>query len=397
MVAVGVLCVAQTVAVWGEHVLFYNGLTFWAYDHLGGARGVSMALGAVTFPALFSYPAGLLVGALPPKLVLAVCAAIRAALAFLLLALVLRPGFSPLAILGVAASILLVDSFFMPVLKAALPGWSGTHEARRARANALLEATDAPGFILGPLFAVAFYHARGIAGPAFALAISYAVALVFVLAVPRPAALMPSETQAAAVAMEPVAPPPTLPNAPSVPLLIGAWTVGMFVLGLTQALALPFVLEVLHRSEHVYGVLAAVLGGGITVGAVLWSLDPILRVPTSRRFTLALLFGGGALIGGALAVTAFWCGVAWFLGGIGLVGVPLTLTTLLQEESAARRRTGLLGLTHTTEAAGLLLGELAAFWLQSRLGLRGAFGLGGVLLLFCAAVTVAQARHRGRN
>ena len=189
---------------------------------------------------------------------------------------------------------MLVDSFFMPVLKAALPLWAGKTPALRGRANALLEATDAPGFVLGPPAAAFLYLRFGLPGIALALAASYGVALALLMPLPVPAApKILAQAGETAEAVERAAPA----TAPLMFFLVTS-AFSMLVLGLVQTLALPFVREVLQQSEATFGMLVALMGVGVTLGAGVWSLSPLLRLPITLRLLLSLATAGAALLGG---------------------------------------------------------------------------------------------------
>lgn len=393
---VGLLCAAQTCAVWGEHVLFWNGLSLWAYDHLGGTRGIGIALFTITLPALFSYPAGRMVGGLPARQTLRRCGAVRVLLITLLLfyaceARLLHVPSSPaesVVVLGLAALAVLVDSFFMPVLKASLPSWAGSTPAQRGRANALLEATDAPGFVLGPPAAAYLYVLFGLPGIAFALAVSYGAALALLMRLPVSAA--PQTAHLSNEAAETVEQSST-PSSSSAPLafFLVISALSMLVLGLVQTLALPFVREVLQQSEVVFGTLVALMGVGVTLGAGVWSLSPLLRLPNTLRLLLSLAAAGAALLWGGRVHSAAFCGAAWLIGGMGFAGIALSLTTRFQDEVSAAGRTRLLGLAHTTEAVGLLVGAAIAPPLVLFIGLRNAFCGAGVSLLLLSFVGIA--------
>src|SRR5437870_13811742 len=119
-------CAAQLLAVLGEHVLLVTAMPMWAYDLTHSAQGVSLALIAVTAPALLSLPAGAWTSRFATRRVLLGCGALRLPLTILMLTIrvgLLGPAGALRAALALAFAISLVDSFFMPALKAALPEW----------------------------------------------------------------------------------------------------------------------------------------------------------------------------------------------------------------------------------------------------------------------------------
>src|SRR5205823_7830481 len=78
-------CIAQLLAVLGEHILLVTALPMWAYDRTHSAEGVSLALIAVTAPALLSLPAGAWTARFTTRRVLLGCGALRLLLTALML------------------------------------------------------------------------------------------------------------------------------------------------------------------------------------------------------------------------------------------------------------------------------------------------------------------------
>ncbi|MEV8514642.1 MFS transporter [Dactylosporangium sp. NPDC051484] len=126
-----------------------------------------------------------------------------------------------------------------------------------------------------------------------------------------------------------------------------------------------YVLEELHSSAVVYGILLAVLAAGVTVGS-------LLAPRAKRRFgETAVLVGGAGMLGvplGALAIVpnVVVTGVAVFLSGLGM-GLWQVMSSSLRQAVTPDR----------------LLGRVMASY---RLVGRGASSLGGVLGGALAAV-----------
>src|SRR5438067_13408070 len=78
-------CGAQLLAVLGEHILLVTALPMWAYDRTHSAEVVSLALIAVTAPALLSLPAGAWTARFTTRRVLLGCGALRLLLTALML------------------------------------------------------------------------------------------------------------------------------------------------------------------------------------------------------------------------------------------------------------------------------------------------------------------------
>jgi predicted MFS family arabinose efflux permease len=284
------------------------------------------------------------------------------------------------AALGIAFLVSLVDSFFMPALKAALPGWVPGEQLLRG--NSYLEATDVPAQLFGPPLAVALYARWGLTGAAGAQVLAYGTALALLAAAPFPhAAVSPAEALGDRLRR-------TLRGARASFLVrrtMAAWTLGMTAVGIAEALTLPFVREALHEPETVFGVFGALIGVGMALGALLASFwEP----PVSDAGLLAI---AGAVSTAALAVFAAGqsvpvCGAALVAGGAGMIWVHVAATTVLQVELPEEARAGMLGLTHTIQAAGLLLGMALAGELARGWGLRATLGGAVGLLMLATAV-----------
>jgi MFS family permease len=379
---------AQLASVLGEHVFLWTALPIWVYDGTGSASSVALALGVVTAPALVSLPAGAWTSRYATRPVLLGCGALRLALVVLLL--FAREPLLPFrlalpAALGIAFLVSLVDSFFMPALLAALPEW--LPEEQLLRANSFLEATDVPAQLFGPPLAVLLYERGGLTGAVAAQALAYGTGLALLAATPFPGASGRAAEALGARLRR------TLRGARESFLVrrtLAAWTLGMTAVGLAEALTLPFVREELRQPESVFGLFGALIGGGMALGALIASLwEP----PLSGA---GLLAAAGAVSTTALAVFAagrsvLLCGAALVVGGAGMIWVHVAATTVLQVELPEEARAGTLGLTHTIQAAGLLLGLALAGDLANRWGIRATLQGAVVLLLTATALAAATA------
>lgn len=390
------LCGAQVFSVLGEQALLATALPLWAYDALASARGSSLALAAFAFPALFSFPAAVAVSRYAPLEVLRASGIARLVSVALLCILTLMPhaarGVSFGSILFLAALVALADSFFMPALKAGVPAWVSQHQLLRA--NAWLEATDGPGWIAGPLLATMLYAQMGITGPAFLLFLCYAIGLATLLTVPRlPRTSIPQPVPWTGGWVSGIRLLQHTYGRPAFRALFAAWVVGMTAAGLVEASALPFLREILHLPESAWGGFMGLWGVGMVAGAGAWGLTN-LRVRSLLIFALCLIVAALSLF--ALALTTWVSAAAWFFSGIGFVGVHMAASTLLQSETDAQDTMPLLGLTHSLEAGGLLIGLAIGTALtvargpQATLTLSIAFLVAAVMILWlsCPTATV---------
>ena len=310
------------------------------------------------------------------------CSAARTALtllAVLLLWIVQTTllAWTPLARVALVAlpvfGVSLVDSFFMPTLKAGATQW--VNPRHWLRLNAIIEATDIPAYLVGPLLGVALFERGGAAGAALTLALAYAAGwLLLALRLPRTAPPAPDNTAAPLSLMC----PPALRRP-----LIG-WILATAVLGIIQVLVLPFIETELNLPDSAWGVFGALVGVGITLGAVAGGL---LEERVSPALLLVVSGGvvGASLLVFALTHSAWVCGAMWMVGGAGFAGLHIGTTTLVQQKSPPAQHTTLLGLTHSVEAAGSLLGLLAAPSLSATFGLRQTL-IGAAVVMLGAAL-----------
>lgn len=374
-------CGAQALAVLGEHILLMTALPLWAYEHTHSAQGVSLALLAVALPALFSFPAGAWAARRSPRTVLLGAGLLRL---LLTLGLLLPTAPVPL-VLTLAVGIGLMDSVFMPALKAAVPDWVAPD--RLLAANGWLEATDIPAQLLGPPLAVALYAAVGFTGPVLAQAAAYAAAFLLLLSARLPSRPPHEATKNETQERKASAIREALRIARRTPVLrqtLTALTMGMAAAGIADTLALPFLRQILGQPIRVFGVFGTILGVGMAAGA---GLSAIWEPPMSRQRVLsgAALLAASALGLLATAHAPWVAGAAWLLGGAAFVWVQITATAVLQETPPPEARSSLLGLSHTLEAGGLLLGVALAGQAAGHWGLRPTLGFAAVLLLLSAA------------
>lgn len=374
-------CIAQLVSVIGEHIFLSTALPMWAFDRTHNAHGVAMALGAVTVAAVFSLPAGAWTSRHSTKSVLLGCAIAR----LLLTALIFAAGFTKhdfIFVIACVFAISLVDSFFMPALKAAVPEW--VPPSQLIRANGFVEATDIPAQLFGPLLGVAVYIRYGLIGAVLAQVLAYAFALVMLICTRFPK-ISASEKNADSLVVNRIW--LTLKCAWKTFIIrrtLLAWTAGMTAAGVVETLILPFIHNTLHLPESVFGLLGALLGLGMTVGALISTIWDI-SISDIALLAVSMCISTAALMFFAHAKTLFVCGCAIFVIGIGLVLVHVASTTIAQEELPEELRAGMLGLTHTIEAIGLLIGLSFAGGISAKIGIRNTI-YGSSAILFVGAI-----------
>lgn len=379
-------CIAQLVSVLGEHIFLVTALPMWAYDKTKSAHGVALALGAVTIAALFSLPAGAWTSRHSTRSVLLGCGLVRLLFAALILiAHHIRYEFG--FVLACVFAISLVDSFFMPALKAAVPDW--VPPSQLIRANGFLEATDIPAQLFGPLLGVAVYMRWGLTGAVYAQILTYALALIMLAFTRFPKMYVSGGSQGNVVMHRIWFTLQCAWRTFVVRRTLMAWTAGMAAAGVVEALILPFIHTELHQPESAFGLFGALLGSGMTLGAL---ISTIWDYPFSEIALLAVSMGVStiALLVFAHGKTVPVCGAATLVLGAGLVLVYVASTTIAQVELPEEIRAGMLGLTHSIEAVGLLIGLGFAGGLAARFGIRNTIdGAVGILLIGAILASVA--------
>lgn len=379
---------AQLVAVLGEHVFLLTALPLWAYDVTHSTRGIGLALAAVTAPALLSLPAGAWTSLRPTRRVLVGCAVLRLVLTLTLLFVseaALRAPAGIAFVLAVAFGVSLVDSFFMPALKAALPGWVPRRDLLRA--NSILEASDIPAQLFGPPLGVFLYAGWGLRGAAAGQALVYLMALVMLARTPFPEQLGDPGTGSTRLGVRVRETLRSAWGSPVIRRTLLAWTAGMVAMGIAEVAVLPFITDELRQPESIFGLFGAVMGAGMVLGAIAASVweppvsDAGLLAAASAVVTLAL----GVF---AAAHSVVLCAGALFFVGLGVVWVHVSANTLLQDGLPEAARAGALGLAHSIEAAGLLAGQAMGAALGTPWGSRGLLEA-AVGFLALGAVTAA--------
>lgn len=385
-------CAAQLVSVMGEHIFLATALPLWAFDRTGSTRGVGIALVAATAPALLSLHAGAWTSRHSTRSVLLGCGVMRLLLtALLLITRGETSNFYPT--LACVFAIVTVDSFFMPALKSALPEW--VPGPQLIRANSFMESTDIPAQIFCPPLAVVLYMKWGLAGAVWAQVLAYGIALSMLASTPFPWTSRSADASEQRLSERVRHILRIAWQSVLVRRTLIAWTIAMVTAGVAEVIVLPFIRTELHQPESVFGLFGALIGLGMGIGAA------ISAIWEDRFSDTGLLAAAMAIATLALAVLAngsnlVVCAGAVVMIGVGLVLVHVAATTIMQSELPEDIRAGMLGLIHSIEAAGLLVGLCFGGEFAMRLGIRATLDGGAALLVVATVLAVSSTRRRGR-
>jgi DHA3 family macrolide efflux protein-like MFS transporter len=164
-----------------------------------------------------------------------------------------------------------------------------------------------------------------------------------------------------------------------------AFASGMFVLGCFGPLIAVYVRESLHASTRTFGVVSAMIGAGLIVGAQL--VNSVGK--NLKNSTLVLMGLGGIAVGLSLLtfVTFVWATIlANLFIGISVAAIVVPATTLMQQETPAelmgRVGSAVMSLIFTAQIAGLALSGTLA----DHVGVRHVFAYCGVALVVLIVV-----------
>jgi predicted MFS family arabinose efflux permease len=173
-------------------------------------------------------------------------------------------------------------------------------------------------------------------------------------------------------------------------LAMGALMVGQ---GITNALLVPFINQVLHGDEQIFGWIVTAQGVGGLAGGLLIGRIGKLFSPTSILSVSAWLLGAIILV----IVNIPWLPLVLAL--VALVGLPVvafivTESTLMQTGVTDEYRGRVFGAYGTTQALTVLVGMGLASTLGDRVGVVPFFNLVGGLYLLCGFIILIMVGRR---
>ena len=334
--------------------------------------------------AVFAGPAGLLADRVAPRRVLTVTAVIAAAAcAVLPFAVGLGPLLALVAVLGIA------NAFAMPAEFTLLPAVAEGHDL--VRANGQVEFARYAGAIVGPVAGGLLAAAGGATGALLADAATFlalaavAVALRVKWAPHPPAA--GRERMREGVAF--------LARDSELAPVVGIVVFSLLLMTATPAAALFFAQEDLGTGASGYGVLMAVWGAGMALGAL--AVAPRFRLGAMACVAVAAVAAQGLGIAVPALWPAVWLALVGYLFGGVAHGVKNVLARTLIHERAPERVRGRAfaafnGLRNGAELVALTLGGVAI----SAVGARWTLVYAGAVpvVVACAGLVHFRARVR---
>jgi MFS family permease len=350
----------------------------------GSGAAVAGLFVALWLPAaLLAGPAGLLADRLDPRRVLAVTGVVAAAAcAAMTLAGGLAPVLALVAVLGCA------NAFAQPAEFALLPAVAGGEDL--VRANGQVEFARYAGSILGPVAGGLLAAAGGVTGALLADAATFLALVGMAVALrvkwaPHPAAGRDRMREGIAFLArdEELAP------------VVGVVFVSLLLMTATPAAALFFAQDDLGTGASGYGVLMAVWGAGMALGAL--KIAPRFRLGAMACGAVAAVGAQGLGIAVPALWPAVWLAMAGYLfGGVAHGTKNVLARTLIHGRAPERLRgrafAAFNGLRNGAELVALTFGGVAIGALGARWTLLYA---GGVpVIAACAALIWMRARVR---
>jgi MFS family permease len=385
------------ISMFGDWLLFIA-LPFAIYDMTGSALATGAMFIAQSLPTLlFGALGGVFADRWDRRRTMIVADVLRAVLLLLLLVVHSRETLWALyVVVFLEAS---AAQFFNPAKNALLPRL--VDEQQLMPANALnwmsVELTRLVGAPLGGLL-VALW---GLESVILIDSASYLLSALLIAMVATP----PAEAAPASAAPEHTSSPLAQVWSDLVAglrlVVSERWLVGLFLAmsvvmvgqGITNALLVPFINQVLHGDEQIFGWIVTAQGIGGLAGGLLIGRIGKLFPPTWIMSVSAWLLG---------AIIVVIVNIPWLpliLGLVGLVGLPVvaffvTESTLLQTGVADEYRGRLFGAYGTTQALTMLIGMGLASALGDSVGVVLFFNLVGGLYLLAGLIILMMVGRR---
>ena len=380
--------IAQVVSLLGDFLALFAVIAYATYRLQGTAAQVTGVQIAYMAPfALMGPLSGVFVDRWPIKPTLVSSDLIRAVLVVFLFFTT-----SLWQIYFVLAALSCVSTFFAPAQSVTIRTYVPPHGL--IAANALMQTAMVGNRIIGPTVA-------GILVAAFGANVCYALdvvsflasaALIGTVAIVRPkATAQPGATadkgRIGAVLHDMGVGMRFIVHHAALSFVVLAMAAGMFVIGCFGPLIAIYVREWLHARAFVFGIVSAMVGGGMIFGM------PVVRRLSATVSNSMLVLGGLAGIGlGALLLGAFTLVPTAMLGtftlGFAFAGIIVPAQTLMQRETPHE----LLGRISSTVMSVVFFAQLIGLVLSGVLA--QAFGVRAVFFVCAALAWVLTAASR---
>ena len=351
-------------------------LSVFAYEE-GGAAAVGLVGAIRLFPAAIAAPFAAGLGDRFPRERVLLVAGVLRTLLMVAAALAVFSSVPPLAVYCLAGVENLVGTVFRPLQGALLPVLSSSPEELTA-ANLGFATIESVATFAGPTLG-GLLLATTSTGTVFAVTAGiYACATYLVARIRAPKREAPTEEKVS-TATEALAGFRTIAADANLRLIIGLYGAQTFVAGALNVLLVVMSLQLLDLGQSGVGFLAAAVGIGGLIGAVV-----ALALVGRRR--LATDFGLGLVLWGLpIALIGIFPEPPIALLLLGLVGIGVTVVdvaavTLLQRVVPDEVLARVFGVLQTVFVATIGLGAIAAPLLVAWLGARGALIATGALL-----------------
>ncbi len=367
-------------------------LGVYAFD-VGGAAGVGLAALLRLLPSAVAAPILALPGdRLPRERVLATMEGLRAV--FVIVAGIgVASSWPPLAVYASMAMAAVASSALRSIQFALLPSLA-TEPDELVAANVGLATIEGFGGLLGPAVGGALLALVGPAPVLVGGGVVFFVAAVMIATIRAPVRFARARTASRplAEALEGIR---TIVKARDPRLVVGLFFAQTIVRGALSVFVVVASITLLGLGEQGVGYLAAAVGFGGLLGAVV-TLTLVGRPQLARWFGLGLVLWGVPLVilaGSGVATAAY---LAMVLVGVGNNLTDVSGMTLLQRIVEDRLLSRVLGALDGIVLAGAAIGAAAAPVLIDILGERIAFAVVGLALLGIVALSQPGLRRLDR-
>lgn len=346
------------------------------FGETGSALWVSAAIFASVVASVASAPAAGWVGDRFDRRRVLIASDLAAAAVSLAMAATAHHA-AALVVLLAAGSI--AQAPFEPASAAALPNVVGERDV--AKANSLVAATSAAGYLVGPLLGGAVLAAGATAAVLFAVdAATFVVSALLVASVRRPFGRGSTDEHPGALAGLRLL---LRSRALRVPVL--ASTVALLGVGIVDVASYPLSHD-LGGGAAGYGAMTALLGGGGLVGAALAAR--VLGAGPTRVLVASFAAGaaGLALAGAAPVIVVALAGMA--VAGLARGLVDVATVTLIQARAADEVRSRVFAAQDGAAHVAFSVSAFAGGLLVEGAGARGAFAVAAACAVVAAAIAV---------
>jgi MFS transporter, DHA3 family, macrolide efflux protein len=281
----------------------------------------------------------------------------------------------------VAGLLGLCGAMFQPAMHASLPNL--VPRERLVAANALVGGTYHAAVMIGPVLGGVLVATLG-QDRAFALnALTFALSAVLIMRIRMPRPDVVEHPPPLAALREGFRYSVTTPLVRGILIVLG---VIVFAAAVRSPIEPVFVLETLGRDPTALGIVGGAWGLGMVLGS-LAAPAAARRWPRERLLWISVAVVGVAVLAASRATVLSPVLIFWMFAGAGNSLGTIAYESLLQERTPDALRGRVMAAVEAAIHLAFLFGALAAGYLGSALGVRGAYLVSGCLFLTAALLS----------